>query len=219
MKKSILVAPQFLKQKARQLKKEKSLKQREALDQASMLFGFTNYQNYLNELETSRTPRMATDEEMHKLWEDKQAVAMERYAEVEELVQNLDFPIEEFIKTARQLSKKSEKQMFFEEKTNVKKILELKLLQEFLADEESNVDDYARYHIAKAVALKDLRFKTLKGRLKVEGYYDLTLEFAFDYDDDKSEFFKDDKMFGWFILTVDAEKNVVFEDMDIGHSW
>ena len=49
-----LVSPSFLKQKARQLKKEKSLSQGEALNEASRFLGFTNYKNYLNILESSR---------------------------------------------------------------------------------------------------------------------------------------------------------------------
>jgi type II secretory pathway pseudopilin PulG len=50
MKKS-LVSPSFLKQKARQLKKEKSLSQSQALNEAAQHFGFSNYKNYLNVLE------------------------------------------------------------------------------------------------------------------------------------------------------------------------
>ncbi len=52
MKKS-LVSPSFLKQKARQLKREKSLSQSQALDEAAQQFGFSNYKNYLNVLEAN----------------------------------------------------------------------------------------------------------------------------------------------------------------------
>ncbi|WP_374030013.1 hypothetical protein [Bdellovibrio bacteriovorus] len=220
MKKSVLVAPPFLKQKARQLKKEKSLKQRDALDLASMLFGFTNYQHYLNALEDSRKPRMATDEDMFKLWEDKQQIAMQRFAEVELLIQKMDLQIADHISSATKLSSVDELKKFFETKTNVKQFLELKLLQDLLEDEESNVDDYAQYHIAKSVTLKDLKFEIVDGILKVEGNYDLILKFAFDYDENNPhDVFKDDYMFGSFDLTIDAEKNIVVEDMDIGHNW
>ncbi len=50
MKKS-LVSPSFIKQKAKQLKREKSLSQSQALNEAVQLFGFSNYKNYLNILE------------------------------------------------------------------------------------------------------------------------------------------------------------------------
>lgn len=53
MKRSF-VSPSFLKQKARQLKKEKSLSQSQALDEAARQLGFSNYKNYLNISEANK---------------------------------------------------------------------------------------------------------------------------------------------------------------------
>ena len=48
------VSPSFLKQTARQLRKVKPLTQSQALDEAARQFGFSNYRNYLNALESNR---------------------------------------------------------------------------------------------------------------------------------------------------------------------
>lgn len=49
MKESIALLS-FLKQRARQLKKEKSLRSCQALDEAARELGYSNYKNYLNVL-------------------------------------------------------------------------------------------------------------------------------------------------------------------------
>ncbi|MBL7545633.1 MAG: hypothetical protein JNL11_17570 [Bdellovibrionaceae bacterium] len=54
--------------------------------------------------------------------------------------------------------------------------------------------------------------------ISVEGECDLKLEFGFDYDKDaKHPTFEDQEMFGYFELTIDKNKNITIEDLDIGH--
>ena len=54
MKKSF-IPPSVLRQKAKQLKKEKSLSHHLALDGAAIYYGFANHKNYLNEAKVNRS--------------------------------------------------------------------------------------------------------------------------------------------------------------------
>lgn len=55
-----IVSPSFLKQRARQIKKAKSLSQHEALNEASVELGFSNYKHFLNVLEENKKSTQTT---------------------------------------------------------------------------------------------------------------------------------------------------------------
>ncbi|MBL7544120.1 MAG: hypothetical protein JNL11_09900 [Bdellovibrionaceae bacterium] len=99
MKKSP-VSPSFIKQRARQIKKEKSLSQRQALDEASIESGYPNYQNYLNTLKMSE-PQPATAEQIHELWLDKQKEMTKKLYAVLPLFENFKIPINSHPRLAR----------------------------------------------------------------------------------------------------------------------
>lgn len=62
MKKSI-VTPTFLKQKAKKLKKEKSISLHQALEKLAIENGFSNYKHFLNDWESNLTPKTNSEVE------------------------------------------------------------------------------------------------------------------------------------------------------------
>ncbi len=217
-----LVSPSFLKQKARQLKKEKSISQHQALEEASKMLGFSNYRNYLNLLESNAPkPKPATEEQIEALRLDKEDIALKRAHSLIAETEKSKTQLHELLENLKAVeNSEADVQAFCEKSPALNKYLELNFFSDFLRDEECEIEDFAPYHIAKLVTLKNLAFRFEDDVLFVEGDYDLTLEFAFDYDkDDKSDTFKDQEMFGSFELTIDKNLEINFENQDIGHNW
>ncbi|PIT99089.1 MAG: hypothetical protein COT74_11610 [Bdellovibrionales bacterium CG10_big_fil_rev_8_21_14_0_10_45_34] len=213
-----LVSPSFLKQKARQLKKEKSLSQHQALEEASKMLGFSNYRNYLNLLESNAPkPKPATKEQIEVLRLDKEDIALKRAHSLIAETKKSKTQLHELLKNLKAVEKSdADVQAICEKSTALNRYLELNFFSDFLRDEECEIEDFAPYHIAKQVTLKNLAFRFEDEVLFVEGDYDLILEFAFDYDkDDKSDTFKDQEMFGSFELTIDKNLEINFENQDI----
>lgn len=238
-----LVSLSVLKQKAKQIKKEKSISQHQALNEAVKEIGFSNYKHYLKALEESKMQAEASQRVGQQMIASRKRG--EIFKKVESLIpilQSLKLPFAEFINSVTQ-EKRSEDALraICEQKPDLKKYLELHFLKEFLVDAEGEIDFEAPYHIAKKVSVKNLVYKTSdmpiddvededggaiypdinEGTLYLEGEYALTLEFAFDYDrDDKEnpEMLKDRQMWGSFELTVDKDANISIENMDIGWS-
>jgi len=219
MKKNSVVSPSFLKQKARQLKKEKSLSQHQALDEASKQLGYTNYKNYLNisEIDFPR-PRPATAADIHALWLDKQKEMTKRLYAAQPLFDNFEISFQDLFSSLKENKKSKTTVQSICEESPLREYLELYFLIDALRDEEGEIDDYTPYHIAKKATLKNVSYKFKKDIIHVEGEYDLILEFGFGYDKgDKHPTFEDEEMFGAFELTIDKDKNIVIDDQDIGH--
>lgn len=217
-----LVSPSFLKQKARQLKKEKSLTQHQALEEASRILGFSNYRNYLNLLESNvPKPKPATEEQIEAVRLEKEDIALRRAHSLIAETEASKIKLQELLARLKGAEgSEADVQSICEKNQALYKYLELYFFSDFLRDEECEIEDFAPYHIAKQVSLKNLVFRFEDDLLFVEGDYDLALEFAFDYDkDDKSDTFKDQEMFGSFELTIDQNLEIEFENQDIGHNW
>ncbi|OYZ11981.1 MAG: hypothetical protein B7Y39_18915 [Bdellovibrio sp. 28-41-41] len=220
MKKSP-VSPSFLKQRARQIKKEKSLTQHQALDEAAKELGHSNYKNFLNILDMGQPqPKPATEDQMQALWLDKQKVMTKKLYAVQPLFENFKIPFHDLFNTLNENKNSKDTVQSICEKSALKEYLELYFLIDALRDEEGEIDDYTPYHVAKKASLKNVIYKFKKGKIFVEGEYDLKLEFGFEYDkDDKHPTFQDEEMSGYFELTLDSDKNISIEDMDIGHNF
>lgn len=217
-----LVSPSFLKQKARQLKKEKSLTQHQALEEASKLLGFSNYRNYLNLLESSTPkPKPATEEQIEAVRVEKEDIALKRAHSLIAETEKSKAQLPELLTNLKSVeNSETDVQSICENSQSLHQYLELNFFSDFLRDEDCEIEDFAPYHIAKGVSLKNLVFRLEDDLLFVEGDYDLTLEFAFDYDkDDTSDTFKDQEMFGSFELTINENLEINFENQDIGHHW
>lgn len=213
------VTPSYLKQVAKKIKKEKDISHHQALDEAAMQLGHSNYKNYLNALEEHRPkPQPATEEQIEALRLDKQNEVMKRLNQVVPLFENFTMPFQDLLSSLNQSRHSKNEVQLICDNSGLKKYLELYFLIESLRDEEGEIDDYAIYHIPKTVELKNLVYKFKKDRILVEGEYDLKLEFGFDYDKgDKHPTFKDEEMFGSFELSIDANKEINVDIHDIGH--
>jgi hypothetical protein len=220
MKKSP-VSPSFLKQRARQIKKEKSLTQHQALDEAAKELGHSNYKNFLNILDMGQPqPKPATEDQMQALWLDKQKEMTKKLYSILPLFENFKISFQDLFNSLNEIKKSKNTVQSICEKSALKEYLELYFLIYALRDEEGEVDDYMPYHIAKKASLKNVIYKFKKDKIFVEGEYDLKLEFGFDYDkEDKHPTFQDEEMSGYFELTIDSDKNINIEEMDIGHNF
>ncbi|WP_347358460.1 hypothetical protein [Bdellovibrio sp.] len=219
MKKKSLVTLPFLKQTAKKIKKERSLSHTQALNEAAIQFGYTNYQNYLNSIDQRPpAPRWATEEEMDKIYDDRDRIALEKANLLVPLINNFELPIDELLNDLEKVGLSKPEKRSICEKFAIKEFLELHLLKYFLEDEESEIHYHAHYHAPKKVVMKNLEYKKEDTLLRVRGEFDLKLVFAFEYDaNDPHEAFKDEDMDGYFEITIDKNKSVVIEDYILGY--
>lgn len=214
-----LVSPSFLKQKARQLKKEKSLSQSDALNEAALLLGFTNYKNYLNLLKGKNERRRLSKQTF-----------------LENLLSECDPSKRESLAISFiQQSKPS-----FSDVIDVLKLMqcpdsvqpvcdELKLhdevhsflLANFLSkDGKREIQLDQPHFVAKGISLSKLVFELDGDRLRVDGDYTLSAEFEFELDKEdpisKDSRFNDRELSGSFEITIDRHKKFIFENMDGG---
>lgn len=219
MKNKSLVAPSFLKQKARQIKREKSLSQHQALDEAAMQLGFSNYRNYLNLLEANvpPQPKLTTGEQLAILHSQKEEVIRPRWDATVSRIHNFKMPYPELLESLKRSQHSEQLVQSICEQSPLKDFIELHVLQDLLLDEEGMIHDEAPYHIPKMVSVENLEYRFSDDIIYVDGSYDVHLEFAFEYDkDENSDFFDDLAMFGTFEISIDKEKRISFEDSSIG---
>ena len=218
MKKNPNVPTSLIRQKAKKIKKEKSIPYLQALNEAAKDFGHSNFQNHKNVKEEKRIEHLALKANAeHQLWEDKAKEASKRLKPVLSEIKSfsMSFQVLLGISTDLQLAKKG-LQKKLKSNALLKKFIELHLLKDALEDEDGVIDDYEQHHIPAQLDVKNLNFKVKNNILKVEGEYDLALEFAHDYDKvDTSEFFQNRTMGGWFDLRITQEKEVKIEINDI----
>ena len=199
MKKRSLVSPSFLKQKARQLKREKFLSQSQALDEAAQQFGFSNYKNYLNILESNQKQSKPPIEDILKnifLEND-----MSKKMELAILnIQKFEMPFHELLDIFKLFQHSEGDMRFIYEKLNLDKDfhdliqpnlqymgeklnlmkaeIQSYLLKDFLTDEgESEIQFRHPYFIAKEISLHDLTYTIDVDVLCVNGQLDLKLKF------------------------------------------
>lgn len=216
MKKPI-VSPSFLKQKARQLKKSKSLTQSEALNEASQELGFSNYKNYLNALESSRPePPDPADFEM-EIWEQMNGESSKRIAIVDSLLQKLKLPFGELLDSLEQARHWKTRQSICEKYPELKEFIRLHIHMDSLEDEGGSLELISSYHLPKEAEVKNLVFRLGDDLLLVEGDYELKLDFAFEHEpNDPHPLLEDRSAWGSFELTIDRNKTLTIEHSDIG---
>lgn len=220
MTKKPFVSPSFLKQKARKLKRQKTISQAEALDEAAIELGYSNYKNYLNASKANQNSPVQTEEALLlKISSEKQNAVTEKVDIYSSRISKLKQPTQELVSFLNETRpSENHTQSICDTKSELKEYIELHLLVDALEDDGGEVDSYAPYHLANKVSLSDLKYRMNEGRLSVEGSYDLNLKFAFDHDPtDKDGFFDDQEMFGSFELTIDGSGEITFENQDLGH--
>ena len=216
-----LVSPSFLKQKARQLKKEKSLSQSEALDEAARQQGFTNYKNYLNTLEANRHKSVPTRESLLKNIFDEKDIHQKEFLAIS-FIHNFNPPFAELFDIIKQFQSSQEAVQSVCGQSALQNDVQKYLLNYFI---ESKKDIQAlplkEGFIAKSVSVRSLAYKLDADLLCVSGKYHLEVEFETEVPGDRKHLphFRRDPMFGEFEATIDKNKNVIIKNPSIGEEF
>ncbi len=221
MKKS-LVTPTFLKQKARQLKKEKSISWHQALEETAIQYGFSNYKQFLNDWESNQQPKSqsAIEALLRKLSSEKEMAKKLELAIP--FVQNnkMSFPemfdvFERFRESGEAVQTVCENSFFLDHVVGT-------MLLEYFRQSKRDLQalPLKEHFIAKDVVIENLECELITERLNVKGLY--TIEFEFEHLADVEEnmkhmpHFNRDPMFGQFEMTIDRNKQVTIANPTIG---
>lgn len=220
MKKSF-VSPSFLKQIAKKIKREKSLKLSQALDEAAKLQGFSNYKNYLNELKVNQDQ---SKYEKVKLFKDitTETDLSKKVPLAISFLQKFKTPFKETLSVLNQFEHSEEELQRVCNCLNLKDDIEKFMLNYFI---ESKSDIQAlplkEHFIAKKVLVEDLAYEINQDMLRVDGNYNLAFEFEHEVPEElKNEpHFNREPMFGEFVMTLDQYKKMVIENPSIGEEF
>ncbi|MDP3562224.1 MAG: hypothetical protein Q8R83_08630 [Legionellaceae bacterium] len=236
-----IVSPTFLKQRARQLKKEKSLSQHQAYDEAAKESGYAGYKHYRNTLETTPKCKEAL---LENIYSEKDMFKKVELAVA--FVQNFKIPFHEQLDILKLFQNSEEDAQFVYEKLSLdsglhdliqpwlqfvceklnfmKDEIQSHLLKDFLLGEgKDELHNIHPYFIAKEVSISELMYEIAEDTLRVfEADYKLKLKFDFENvefeneEDRKDSRFNDREMFGSFGVTIARNKEITFEHSDIG---
>src|ERR1700690_4158220 len=176
MKKSF-VAPSFLKQIARKLKREKSLSQSQPLDEAARLYCFSNYKNYLNDLKANREQSKFNKENLLKDISSEMDISKKVLLAIS-FLQKFKTPFQDSLRVLKQFESSEEALQSVCRCLNLKDEIQKSMLSYFI---ESKSDIQAlplkEHFIAKEVFVEDLEFKIDGDVLVVFGSYNLAFKF------------------------------------------
>lgn len=216
MKKS-LVSPSYLKQKARQLKRDNSLSQSQALDAAAQQFGFSNYKNYLNLLEANN--KQPIEDYLKKIsTENDMSLKMDITVS---LIQNYEVPFQVLLEILKQFQHSPEAIRSLCEKSKLTNDIQSFLLDDLRADEGKEIEMYAPYFSITQLSLSNLIYEIDDDLICVDGDYTIKLEFDGEVPEEYKNYphFEVRSMFGNFEIEIDKNKNMSIENSSIGHDW
>jgi hypothetical protein len=216
MKKS-LVSPSYLKQKARQLKRDNSLSQSQALDEAARQFGFSNYKNYLNLLNANN--KLPLEDYLKRMYAENDM--LQKMDIAISLVQNYEISFQVLLEILKQFQDSQEAMRSLIEKSKLKNDIQSFLLDDLRADEGKEIEMYAPYFTATQISLSNLVYEIDEDMLCVDGDYNIKLEFDGEIPEDYKDYphFEVRSMFGNFEIEIDKNKNISIENSSIGHDW
>ncbi|MBK7845110.1 MAG: hypothetical protein IPJ71_15740 [Bdellovibrionales bacterium] len=235
MKEKSLVQTSDIKKKAKQLKKEKSLKHHHALDEAAKFFGLTNYKNYQNESDAYRKKLEASLEAGSLIaMEEQDRKIGEKLKLIKPVFANFNVPIQDLINTFKKTEYADDAvQSICEKESSLKEYLELYFLKDSLEDSDWDLVTFAPYHIPQKASLTNLVYKFGKDAfdeetdsedLFVEGEYRIQCKIMFEHTQDDIRnchpgFFDDQFLSGTFELTIDRNKRITIENLDMGYDF
>ncbi|HUD02168.1 MAG TPA: hypothetical protein VMR37_07555 [Rhabdochlamydiaceae bacterium] len=221
MKKS-LVLSSFLKQRTKQLKKEKSLSQNQALNEAAKELGYSNYRNYLNLLESTRKQSKSFKDVLLKKISSEKDMSKKMDLAIS-FIQKHETPFQDLLDILKLFRHAEEGMQSVCEQSNLKDEIQKYWLNYFLSHEgkaEIEGSFYENY-IAKDISLSNLCYAIVGDRICVDGWYDLTIEFEFEVEDERYReypHFQDHLLSGCFEITIDWNKEITTVNSDIGQS-
>jgi len=212
-----LVLLSFFKQKARQLKNEKSLSLGQARNEVAKELGYSNYKNYLNLLENKRKQSLFSKEtHLKKIFSEQDGAKKIELAisaiqnpkisfpELFEIIKL--FPYPEFIEFALEVTK-------------LKNEFELYLLNGFqTAVGKGDIESFYQLYMAKEISMNNMHYKLAGNKIYVDGCYELKIAFEHEVPDELKEepHFKDRFLIGTFEVTLDKNKKITLVDSSIG---
>lgn len=213
----------FLKKLAKKLKKEKSLRQHQALDEASKQLGHSNYRNYLNISKANRKQPESDKEVLLKNIYSENDMSKKLELAIS-FIQNYETSFQNLLGIVKLFQHSEENLQFFCEKLNLKNKIQSYLLKDFLTDEgKAEIHFRQPYFIAKEISLSDLTYEIDDDMLCVDGNYYLKTEFEFEIDENdpisKDNRFNDRKLFGSFEITIDKNQKIIIVHSDIGEEF
>lgn len=210
-----IVSPSFIKQKARQLKKERSISQSQALDEAVRLFGYSNYKHYLNVLEINQKHKEIL---LQNISAEKDASKKKKLAF--SFIQNFKIPFHEQLNILKLFKNPHAMQTLCKKLNLMKDEIESYLFNDFLTDEgQFEIDFLAPNHMAKKLSINNLTYEIHGDSLFVDGNYVLTTECEFELDENdpisKDDRFNHQEFNGSFEIEIDTTKKITIVHSDI----
>lgn len=212
-----LVSPSFIKQKARQLKKEKSISLHQAYDEAVAPYGFANYKNYLNALKIKSNLPLSR-EDIYKNFFLEKDVSKKEYLAVS-YIHSFNPPFLEFLQIIKEFKTSEKVIQHLCSQSALQNDIQKSLLSYFL---ESKIDIQAlplmEGFVAKNVSVRSLAYKFDQSHILIIGKYQLEFEFEIEVPEDSKHLphFRRDPMFGTFEARIDKDKKITFENPIIG---
>lgn len=196
-----LVSPSFLKQRARQLKREKSLSQNQALNEAARELGYSNYKNYLNILETNQRQIMSPIELLLKDISTNDDITTKVDLAAAFIKNNL-IPFNDLVYILKSFQHLETLKSVCE-KANLKADIQTVVLNDFLTEDGKNeIAKFYKKFRAKEVFLGKVNYEMNEDVIYIDGLYELKAEH--DSDTSKRKL-KDRLLFGTFKMTIDRE--------------
>ena len=212
-----LVSPSFIKQKARQLKKEKSISLHQAYDEAVAPYGFANYKNYLNALKAKTNFPLSRGDLLQNIFLEKD-VSKKEYLAVS-FIHSFNPPFLEFLQIIEEFKASEDVIQHLCSQSVLQNDIQKSLLSYFL---ESKSDVQAlplmEGFVAKNVSVRSLVYKFNNDHIVVSGKYHLEFEFEIEVPEDRKHLphFRRDPMFGTFEARIDKDKKITVENPIIG---
>ena len=206
------VSSSFLKQRARQIKKEKSLSQHQALDEAAKEFGFSNYRHYLNQSEAS-----SKDAVFQAVFAEQDTA--KRLGLAISYLQKYEIPFHDLFDVLKLFRQSEEALNSICEKTSLKDDVQkflLKFFQDFKRDLQ--VLPMREHFVAKDISVRDFFYEMRENALFVGCNYDLEFKFEFEVPEEmKNEpHFHREPMVGDVAITIDRSKIMTIGNPSIG---
>lgn len=211
------VKQSVIKQKAKEIQKQKHISWHQALDEASVFYGFANYKNYLNCAKAERVKQIIAQEKIYyDLSADKQNKITKKLGQLSKAIKSFKLPMKDLVVTLEKSQESKEVMRSICEKAHLKEYIDLHLLKSSLQGELEEIEMNLEYLMTKSVSVKNLRHKLVNGRLSVEGDYDIIYEFAFDGKVEGDDPFKDRTSSGLFEISIDKKGHLTINYLDGG---
>jgi hypothetical protein len=234
-----LVSPTFIKQRARQLKREKSLSQSQAYDEAARESGFSNYKHYLNYLENHQQPKPSIEDILKNILLKKD-ISKEMELAIS-YIKNFEIPFHDILSILKLFQYSEGDKNFIYKKLTLDKDfhdlvkpdlqyvgeklnlmnseIQSYLLDDFLTKEgESEIQFRHPHFMAKTISLHDLAYAIDVDTLRVNGQFDLAIKFESKVPEEYKEepHFKDRSLFGCFVIDISRNKKIKIVHSEIG---